>query len=90
MHSAHVLVVRAALEDLSLDRLFIVPAAQSPFKPEQQPASANVRLRLLRLAFTGQSGCEIDLQELNRDGVSYSVDTLRDYTERYPEPSFII
>ena len=85
VHNGHVLVSRAALEELSLDRLFIVPAAQSPFKPEQQPASAKVRLRLLRLAFAGQSDCEIDMQELNRDGVSYSVDTLRDYTERYPE-----
>jgi len=85
VHNAHVLVARAALEELSLDRLFIVPAARSPFKPEQQPASAKVRLRLLRLAFAGQSNCEIDMQELNRDGVSYSVDTLRDYTERYPE-----
>ena len=85
MHDAHVLVARAALEELSLDRLFIVPAARSPFKPEQQPASAKARLRLLRLAFAGLSDCKIDMQELNRDGVSYSVDTLRDYTERYPE-----
>ena len=85
VHSAHVLVARAALEELSLDRLFIVPAARSPFKPEQQPASAKARLRLLRLAFAGLSDCKIDMQELNRDGVSYSVDTLRDYTERYPE-----
>jgi nicotinate-nucleotide adenylyltransferase len=85
VHNAHVLVARAALEELSLDRLFIVPAARSPFKPEQQPANSKARLRLLRLAFAGQSNCEIDMQELHRDGVSYSVDTLRDYTDRYPE-----
>ena len=51
VHNGHVLVAKAALEELSLDRLFIVPAARSPFKPEQQPAAAEVRLRLLRLAF---------------------------------------
>ena len=33
VHNGHVLVARAALEELSLDRLFIVPAARSPFKP---------------------------------------------------------
>ena len=49
VHNGHVLVARAALEELSLDRLFIVPAARSPFKPEQKPAAADVRLRLLRL-----------------------------------------
>ncbi|MDP7585174.1 MAG: adenylyltransferase/cytidyltransferase family protein, partial [Verrucomicrobiota bacterium] len=43
VHKGHVLVARAALEELSLDRLFIVPAARSPFKPEQQPAPAAAR-----------------------------------------------
>ena len=85
VHNGHVLVARAALEELSLDRLFIVPAARSPFKPEQQPAAADVRLRLLRLAFAGENRCELDTQELDRDGVSYSIDTLDEYTNRYPE-----
>ena len=62
----------AALEELKLDRLFIVPAKQSPFKPDKKPANANMRVRLLRLAFAGNNRCEIDTQELERDGVSYS------------------
>ena len=85
VHNGHLLVARAAMEELSLDRLFIVPAARSPFKPEQQPAAADVRLRLLRLAFAGENRCELDTQELDRDGVSYSIDTLDEYTNRYPE-----
>lgn len=83
VHNGHVLVAKAALEELSLDRLFIVPAARSPFKPEQQPAAAEVRLRLLRLAFAGENRCELDTQELDRDGVSYSVDTLSNYAARF-------
>ncbi len=75
----------AALEELKLDRLFIVPAAQSPFKPEQKPANANIRLRLLRLAFAGYNQCEIDTQELERDGISYSIDTLSNYSNRFPK-----
>ena len=85
VHNGHVLVSRAALEELAFDRLFIVPAAQSPFKPEQQPAPARLRLSLLRLAFAGCADCEIDTQEVERDGVSYSIDTLDEYTNRYPE-----
>ena len=45
----------------------------------------DVRLRLLRLAFSGENRCELDTQELDRDGVSYSIDTLDEYTNRYPE-----
>ena len=85
VHNGHVLVAKAALEELSLDWLFIVPAARSPFKPEQQPAAAEVRLRLLRLAFAGENRCELDTQELDRDGVSYSVDTLSNYAARFPK-----
>ena len=85
VHNGHVLVALAALEELALDRLFIVPAARSPFKPEQQPAPPAARLRLLRLAFAGCTGCEIDPQETQRDGVSYSIETIRAYAERFPE-----
>ena len=85
VHNGHVLVARAALEELSLDRLFIIPAARSPFKPGQQPAAADVRLRLLRLAFAGENRCELDTQELDRDGVSYSIDSLDEYANRFPE-----
>jgi nicotinate-nucleotide adenylyltransferase len=43
-----------------------------------------VRLRLLRLALAGENGCEIDDQEIQRGGVSYTVDTVRDYARRFP------
>ena len=72
------------MEELGLDRLFFIPAAQSPFKPENQPAPAAVRLQLLRLALAGKTNCEIDDQEIRRGGVSYTVDTLRDYAKRFP------
>ena len=75
----------AALEELKLDRLFIVPAKQSPFKPDKKPANANMRVRLLRLAFAGNNRCEIDTQELERDGVSYSIDTIINFSRLFPE-----
>lgn len=84
VHLGHLLVARAALEELELDRLFFIPAAQSPFKPERQPAPGAVRARLLRLALAGWTRCEVDEQELRRGGVSYTIDTVRDYTRRFP------
>ena len=84
VHLGHLLVAQAAIEELHLDRLFFVPAAQSPFKPETKPAPDAARLQLLRLALTGKTNCEIDAQEIRRGGVSYTVDTLRDYAGRFP------
>jgi nicotinate-nucleotide adenylyltransferase len=84
VHLGHLLVAQAALEELGLDRLFFIPAAQSPFKPANQPAPAAFRLQLLRLALAGQTRCEVDDLEIRRGGISYAVDTLRHYAERFP------
>jgi nicotinate-nucleotide adenylyltransferase len=85
VHLGHLLVAQAAREELHLDRLYWVPAAQSPFKPDQQPTTAHARVRLLRLALADQTWCELDPQETLRGGISYSVDTVRDYVRRFPQ-----
>jgi nicotinate-nucleotide adenylyltransferase len=84
VHLGHLLVAQAAREELELTRLFFIPAAQSPFKPDRQPTAAAHRLQLLRLALAGQDWCQVDPQEIERGGVSYTIDTVRDYARRFP------
>ncbi|HWY77656.1 MAG TPA: nicotinate-nucleotide adenylyltransferase [Verrucomicrobiae bacterium] len=84
VHLGHLLVAQAALEEVALDRLYFVPAAQSPFKPGTVPSPPAERLRLLHLALAGQNHCEIDEQEIERGGISYTIDTVRNYTKRFP------
>jgi nicotinate-nucleotide adenylyltransferase len=84
VHLGHLLVAQAAREELSLDRLVFIPAWQSPFKPDFPLASAAERLRLLRLALAGQTDCEVDGLEIRRGGVSYTIDTVREYDRRFP------
>jgi nicotinate-nucleotide adenylyltransferase len=84
VHLGHLLVAQAAVEELGLDRLFFIPAAQSPFKSENKIAPAEIRLKLLRLALAGKTNCEIDEQEIRRGGISYTIETLRDYAKRFP------
>lgn len=85
VHCGHLLVAQAALEELRLDRLFFIPAAQSPFKPQSAPAPAAERLKMLRLALVGWTNCEVDDQEIARGGTSFTIDTLRDYARRFPD-----
>lgn len=85
VHIGHLLVAQAAFEELGLDRLGFVPAAQSPFKQASAPTPGPVRAQLLRLALAGKPRCEVDVQELQRTGVSYTVDTLRAYAQRFPK-----
>jgi nicotinate-nucleotide adenylyltransferase len=83
VHLGHLLVAQAATEELELDRLFFVPAAQSPFKPENKMAPGALRLQWLRLALAGKLNCEVDDQEILRGGISYTVDTVRSYAQRF-------
>jgi nicotinate-nucleotide adenylyltransferase len=73
VHLGHLFVAQAAMEELGLDRLFFIPAAQSPFKPETRPAPPAERVRWLRLALAGFCRYELDEQELHRGGVSAAV-----------------
>ena len=84
VHHGHLLIARAAFEELALDRLVFIPAAQSPFKPDQPLAPGPDRLRWLRLALAGWTRCEVDAQELERGGVSYTIDTVRAQAARWP------
>jgi nicotinate-nucleotide adenylyltransferase len=83
VHLGHLLVAQAAREELALDRLFLIPAAQSPFKPGRTMAASSERMRLLRLAFAGQAWCELDDQEIVRGGVSYTIDTVQAVASRF-------
>ncbi|MCL5099383.1 MAG: nicotinate (nicotinamide) nucleotide adenylyltransferase [Candidatus Omnitrophica bacterium] len=88
VHLGHLLIAQAAREELGLTRLFFIPAAKSPFKLGNMPAPARERLRLLRLALAGQTAYEIDEQEMDRGGISYTIDTVRDYCRRMPGGEF--
>jgi nicotinate-nucleotide adenylyltransferase len=84
VHLGHLLVAQAAIEELGLDKLFFIPAAQSPFKLENKITPAEFRLQLLRLALAGKTNCEIDEQEIRRGGASYTIETLRGYEKKFP------
>ncbi len=84
VHLGHVNLARKAIENLSLDRLLIVPANTSPFKTEARPAMPWDRLELVRAAFAGMDKVEVDEREIRRGGVSYAIDTVREIVEENP------
>lgn len=83
VHTGHVLVAQAAIEELQLSRLFLIPAACSPFKLDQQPTPAAHRLAMLRLAFAGRTDYEVDDLEIQRGGTSFAIDTVRHFAQRF-------
>ena len=88
VHLGHLLAARAAREEAGLDRLYFIPAAQSPFKPDALPAPAAQRVRLLNLALAGDATAEVDDQEIRRGKPSYTIDTVRAYARTHPQAEF--
>jgi len=87
VHLGHLLVAQAAVEELGLDKLFFIPAAQTPFKQGSQSAPPEMRLQWLRLALAGKTRYELDDQEIRRGGVSYTIETARNYAKKFPQAS---
>ncbi len=84
VHRGHLLVAQAAFEELALDRVIFIPAAQSPFKPDHPLAPSTLRLAMLRMALAGRTYAEVDTMEIDRGGISYTIDTIRSLHERFP------
>ena len=76
-HIGHLLVASDAREALKLDRLIFVPTGVQPFKVEAPPvASGQDRLEMVRLAVADDANYVVDDAEINRKGLSFTVDTL--------------
>jgi nicotinate-nucleotide adenylyltransferase len=84
VHHGHLILARQTLEEFKLDRLVFVPAAESPFKIQNHSAPAGDRLAMLRLAITGEDRFSVDPLEIERGGISYSIDTVKMFRSRDP------
>lgn len=84
VHCAHLLVARAALEHLSLDRVIFIPAAQSPLKRSATTASDGQRIKMLQLATAEEPRFVVDSSEIERGGTSYTIDTIQAFQVQNP------
>lgn len=82
-HRAHRALLQAALAELKLDALHVVPTGQAWHKPRQLSAPAH-RLAMLQLALADLPHIVIDTQEIDRAGPSYTIDTLRQMAAAAP------
>jgi nicotinate-nucleotide adenylyltransferase len=83
VHDGHLIPVEAAAMKFQLRRVLYVPARLSPHK-DDVPTDSRHRVAMLALALSGRPDWSIDLQELDREPPSYTVDTLRTIAARHP------
>ena len=86
VHRGHISAAVGAIEYLKLDKLIFVPAGTPPHKPMDGTEDRH-RAAMLRLAVENmrRDDVEISLMEMEREGKSYSVDTVKTMRESYPD-----
>jgi len=89
-HHGHLLAASDAFEALKLDRLVWIPASQQPLKVGAMCATAADRLAMVRLAVGDDPRFEVDSIEIERAGLSYTVDTVEAFSGRYPGDDLVV
>jgi nicotinate-nucleotide adenylyltransferase len=90
-HNGHLIIASDAFESLGLDKLYIVPAAANPLKERLPHApSPEQRLEMVRLAFGSDPRFDVSAIEIERGGLSYTVDTLEELASQHPGAELIL
>ena len=85
VHREHVNFVRAAIRELSLDLVIVMPSRLAPHKRLGAQADGEARLQMCRIAFEHEPRVRVSDFELSQDGVSYSYLTCRAFAKQYPD-----
>lgn len=81
VHMGHLILAELCRETLELDEVWFVPAPAPPHKSPQEITAASQRAEMLELAIAGCPHLAVSRIEFEREGPSYTVDTLRQLTD---------
>ena len=90
VHYGHLLLAECCREALTLDEVWLIPAAVPPHKQARELAPAKARLEMLELALGGHEQIKVSQVEIDRGGVSYTVDTLTAVHQLHPGASLFL
>lgn len=88
-HCAHRALAEAALDQLRLDRLHIMPTGHAWHKSRVLSPAAH-RIAMCRAAFADLDRVVIDTRETERPGPTYTADTLQELSQQYPDAQLYV
>lgn len=90
IHNGHLIVARAAAEQLGVERTILIPSAAPPHKNGGDLSDPEQRLAMARLAVADEPGFEVADVEIRRPGPSYTLLTVEEYRRRLgPDVPFL-
>nr|WP_298878094.1 nicotinate-nucleotide adenylyltransferase [uncultured Mogibacterium sp.] len=90
IHLAHTKLAETALEELGLDKVVFMPNAVSPFKLDSKILPAEHRCKMIEIAIQNNKRLEMTTYEIDKQGVSYTYDTLQNLSVMYDSCLYFI
>ena len=85
IHNGHLVAAQQALGDLGLDTVVFMPAGSPAFKQDRRVSSAEERYAMTLLATADNPSFAVSRYEIDREGITYTADTLAGLRELYPD-----
>lgn len=85
VHNGHLALARACQQQTALDEVWFTPTAVQPLKQNGPHATDAQRLEMLQLAIAPEPSWRVFKREIERGGLSYTVDTLRQLAAELPD-----
>jgi nicotinate-nucleotide adenylyltransferase len=90
VHNGHLAAARQLRGVADLDQIWLMPNATPPHRSAAPAAPAPDRMRMVELAVAGHDGLVPSHIELDRGGVSYTIDTVRELAHAHPGQRFVL
>ena len=88
IHIGHLMLAEWVKSEIDLDEVWLIPNRVSRMKEDKEPAPAEDRLAMTKLAAKGNVYFKCLDLEINREGYTYSYETLEELSVSYPEDTF--
>ncbi len=89
-HVAHLVVAEVVRDQFGLDEVWWIPNSTPPHKPNDELAAVQHRLAMTKRTVEGNPAFRVCGVEVERDGVSYTVETLRVLQDQHPDTDFAL
>jgi nicotinate-nucleotide adenylyltransferase len=89
-HHGHLVAAQEAYSQLGLDVVVWVPVGDAPHREIESDPGADARFEMVELATSADERFRVSRIEIEREGPSYTVDTLRELREREPEDELFL
>ncbi len=90
VHNGHLITAQSILEKRDLEKIIFIPCNISPHKVNRTTAEAHHRLQMIKIATSNFPGFEYSDYEIRTGDISYTLDTLREFSKTYPKLELII